>query len=220
MDGGVGVAGIAGVVTTASELPGVVGAGVVSVAQPRTTSKIERRIASFVFGLSNIPTSCPVWVPAQFFELAPGNYIAVRVGWLPFTAHIGSCRQPPASLGAQSVGTLSAGRTERRQCSLGLADPTSPVDPDVAEGRWLITPPDRRQLVLPVATTILAGRDGQSSTPPASSCAGHRLCRYTVRVNSIDTPSDSRNCHYVNRSVRGFRPWARWRFSPTRFDPP
>ena len=53
--------------------------------------------------------------------------------------------------------------------------------------------PDRRQLVLPVATTILAGRDGQSSRPPASSCAGHRLCRYTVRVNSIDTPSDSHN---------------------------
>ena len=63
-------------------------------------------------------------------------------------------------------------------------------------------PCDRRQLVLSVATTILAGRDGQSSRPPASSCAGHRLCRYTVRVNSIDTPSDSHNCHYVNGPAR------------------
>ena len=57
--------------------------------------------------------------------------------------------------------------------------------------------------VLPVATTILAGRDGQASRPPASSCAGHRLCRYTVRVNSIDTPSDSHKGHYVNPSTRG-----------------
>ena len=79
---------------------------------------------------------------------------------------------------------------------------------------------DRRQLVLPVATTILAGRDGQSSRPPTSSCAGHRLCRYTVRVNSIDTPSDSRNCHYVNRFVREIRPPARWRFSSPRFRSP
>ena len=52
---------------------------------------------------------------------------------------------------------------------------------------WVREAADRRQLVLPVATTILAGRDGQSSRPPASACAGHRLCRYTVRVNSIDT---------------------------------
>ena len=52
---------------------------------------------------------------------------------------------------------------------------------------------DRRQLVLPVATTILAGRDGQSSRPPGSSCAGHRLCRYTVRANSIDTRVGSPN---------------------------
>ena len=56
---------------------------------------------------------------------------------------------------------------------------------------------DERQLVLPVATTIFAGRDGQSSRPPASACAGHRLCRYTVRANSIDTPSDSHKGHYV-----------------------
>ena len=61
---------------------------------------------------------------------------------------------------------------------------------------------DRRQLVLPVATTILAGRDGQSSRPPANSCAGHRLCRYTVRANSIDTPPDSHKGHYVKRSFR------------------
>ena len=39
-------------------------------------------------------------------------------------------------------------------------------------------PGDRRQLILPVASTILADRDGQSSRPPANSCAGHRLCRY------------------------------------------
>ena len=75
-------------------------------------------------------------------------------------------------------------------------------------------------LVLPVATTILAGRDGQASRPPASSCAGHRLCRYTAWVNSIDTPSDSHKCHYVNRFVRGFRPPARWRIASARFDLP
>ena len=57
--------------------------------------------------------------------------------------------------------------------------------------------PDRRQLVLPVATTIFAGRDGQASRPPANSCAGHRLCRYTVRVNSIDTHVGSPKGHYV-----------------------
>ena len=61
---------------------------------------------------------------------------------------------------------------------------------------------DRRQLVLPVASTILADRDGQSSRPPANSCAGHRLCRYTVKANSIDTPSDSHRDHYVNRIIR------------------
>ena len=85
---------------------------------------------------------------------------------------------------------------------------------------WLAEYIDRRQLVLPVATTILAGRDGQASRPPASSCAGHRLCRYTVRVNSIDTPSDSHNCHYVNHSVREIRPPVRWRIASARFDLP
>ena len=60
--------------------------------------------------------------------------------------------------------------------------------------------PDRRQLVLPVATTIFAGRYGQSSRPPANSCAGHHLCRYTVRANSIDTRRGSRKGHYVNRA--------------------
>ena len=89
--GGVGVAGIAGAATTASGLPAGVVAGVVSVAQPKTNSKIEKRIASFVFGLSNIPTSCPAWVAARFLELALCNYIAVRVGGLPFTADIGHC---------------------------------------------------------------------------------------------------------------------------------
>ena len=61
---------------------------------------------------------------------------------------------------------------------------------------------DRRQLVLPVATTIFAGRDGQSSRPPGSSCAGHRFCRYTVRANSIDTRVGSLNCHYVQHRSR------------------
>ena len=51
-----------------------------------------------------------------------------------------------------------------------------------------------------MATTIFAGRDGQSSRPPANSCAGHHLCRYTVRANSIDTPSGSPKDHYVNRA--------------------
>ena len=69
-------------------------------------------------------------------------------------------------------------------------------------GRASATGGDRRQLVLPVATTILAGRDGQSSRPPASSCAGHRLCRYTVRVNSIDTHHGSPKGHYVNPTFR------------------
>ena len=78
---------------------------------------------------------------------------------------------------------------------------------------------DRRQLVLPVATTIFAGRDGQSSRPPANSCAGHRLCRYTVRANSIDTPSDSRKSHYVNPPSRGFSRMPKERRSrrPCRF---
>ena len=35
----------------------------------------------------------------------------------------------------------------------------------------------------------------------------------------IDTRLDSLNCHYVNHSVRGFLPPARWRFSPTCFGP-
>ena len=74
-------------------------------------------------------------------------------------------------------------------------------------------------LVLPVATTILAGRDGQASRPPASSCAGRRLCRYTVRVNSIDTPSDSHKSHCVNRFVRGFCPPGSHRISPACFRP-
>ena len=64
--------------------------------------------------------------------------------------------------------------------------------------------PDRRQLVLPVATTIFAGRDGQASRPPANSCAGHRLCRYTVRVNSIDTHVGSPKGHYVNPLLKGY----------------
>ena len=87
-------------------------------------------------------------------------------------------------------------------------------------GRHAFDLGDRRQLVLPVASTILADRDGQSSRPPANSCAGHRLCRYTVWANSIDTPTDSHNCHYVNHSVREIRSPARWRFSSARFDPP
>ena len=65
-------------------------------------------------------------------------------------------------------------------------------------GRHAFDLGDRRQLVLPVASTILADRDGQSSRPPANSCAGHRLCRYTVWANSIDTPTDSHKDHYVN----------------------
>ena len=56
-----------------------------------------------------------------------------------------------------------------------------------------------------VATTILAGRDGQSSRPPASACEGHRFCRYTVRANSIDTHRGSLNSRYVKSFVRGFR---------------
>ena len=67
---------------------------------------------------------------------------------------------------------------------------------------WLAEYIDRRQLVLPVATTILAGRDGQASRPPASSCAGHRLCRYTVRANSIDTYGGSRKGHSVKPLVQ------------------
>ena len=39
---------------------------------------------------------------------------------------------------------------------------------------WVREAADRVQLVLPVATTILAGRDGQSSRPPASACADTR----------------------------------------------
>ena len=66
-------------------------------------------------------------------------------------------------------------------------------------GRHAFDLGDRRQLVLPVASTILADRDGQSSRPPANSCAGHRLCRYTVWANSIDTPTDSHKVHYVNQ---------------------
>ena len=34
----------------------------------------------------------------------------------------------------------------------------------------------------------------------------------------IDTRGGSRNSHYVNHSVRGFRPPAGWRISPARFD--
>ena len=36
----------------------------------------------------------------------------------------------------------------------------------------------------------------------------------------IDTRVGSPNCHYVNHSVRGFRPAAGWRISSPRFDPP
>ena len=87
------------------------------------------------------------------------------------------------------------------------------------ETRYGLPPSDRRQLVLPVATTIFAGRDGQSSRPPANFCAGHRLCRYTVSTNSIDTHHGSRKGHYVNRPVRGFRPPGSRRISSACFRP-
>ena len=46
------------------------------------------------------------------------------------------------------------------------------------------------------------------------------ICRaLRRRLLLIDTRRGSHNCHYVNHSVRGFLPPARWRFSPPRFGP-
>ena len=43
---------------------------------------------------------------------------------------------------------------------------------------------------------------------------------YFRRPPLIETRLASPKGHYVNHSVRRFLPPARWRFSPTRFDPP
>ena len=50
---------------------------------------------------------------------------------------------------------------------------------------------------------------------------GHDLSvRRSVAPRLIDTGCGSHSCHYVNRSVRGSRPPAKWRISLARFDLP
>ena len=57
----------------------------------------------------------------------------------------------------------------------------------------------------------ITGRN--ASANPISASARRRL-------RLIDTRLGSLNCHYVNRSVRGSRPPAKWRISLARFDLP
>ena len=86
----------------------------------------------------------------------------------------------------------------------------------------------RRQLVLPVPCCLLANRAMKREI------AGHRRRKDSLqRIGGTDLsvrrPAPSallipsvvrQKDHYVNRSVRGFRPPAGWRISPPRFDLP
>ena len=50
-------------------------------------------------------------------------------------------------------------------------------------------------------------------------CAPDSSIHHVVAIRLIDTRLASHRGHYVNHSVRGFRPPARWRISPPRFEP-